>query len=392
MAPLKIFVSSTCYDLSQIRKDISDCIKTLGYHPILSEKNSFPVNPDLSSSENCINVVKNKADIFVLIIGSRYGSTLDTGKSITNTEFSAAIDKGIPIYTFTIKEMIELLHVWKKDPSQDFSNRVDNNKIFEFINEVREKRGLWNFEFEGATDIVETLKIQLSNLFQDSLEIRKKFNSYGDKSLCNNLSVQALNLIFEKKEYYEMKFFMQTMSDEIKKYNHLKNDYKYSIIIKSTEKILKTKDFLDWIQFKFDQQENCIKSINKLNTAFRSFYGNPGITSDLNGLYYIACTYARLYASLLEWGIEIRSLICSEEHQKIISFMAEFPSKAIEQIEAFPINSLKKIDESIEKHKNGEIKEGAYIELSLKVSIDENVWSNYNNELNNLRKKISQMQ
>ena len=72
--------------------------------------------------------------------------------------------------------------------------------------------------------------------------------------------------------------------------------------------------------------------------------------------------------------------------------MAEFPSKAIEQIEAFPINSLKKIDESIEKHKNGEIKEGAYIELSLKVSIDENVLSNYNNELNNLRKKISQMQ
>lgn len=100
MAKVNIFVSSTCYDLSQIRNDIKQCIIDLGHTPILSEQKDFPIDPQLSSTENCINAVKNEADIFVLIIGNKYGSVLKSGQSITNTEFLTAVNKGIPIYTF----------------------------------------------------------------------------------------------------------------------------------------------------------------------------------------------------------------------------------------------------------------------------------------------------
>ena len=68
MSKVNVFVSSTCYDLSQVRNDIKQCIIDLGHNPILSELNDFPVNPNHNSSENCINAVKNEADIFVLII------------------------------------------------------------------------------------------------------------------------------------------------------------------------------------------------------------------------------------------------------------------------------------------------------------------------------------
>ena len=132
MAKLNIFVSSTCYDLSQIRNDIKQCILELGHNPILSELKEFPVNPNLSNAENCINAVKNEADIFVLIIGNKYGSELDSGRSITNTEFITAVDKGIPIYTFALKQMTTILPLWERNPDMDLSSVVDNKKYLSF--------------------------------------------------------------------------------------------------------------------------------------------------------------------------------------------------------------------------------------------------------------------
>lgn len=139
MARVNIFVSSTCYDLSQIRDDLKRCIIELGHNPILSELKDFPVDPMKSNSENCINAINNEADIFVLIIGDRYGSVLETGKSITNTEFIAALSKGIPIYTFSLKKMTTILPLWENNPNADYSNIVDNNKVFEFLSDVRKK-------------------------------------------------------------------------------------------------------------------------------------------------------------------------------------------------------------------------------------------------------------
>lgn len=73
-----IFVSSTCYDLKQIRQDIREFIEEdLGYEAILSEYNSFPIDPDRDTINNCLRVVEQRADIMVLIIGNRYGYITD---------------------------------------------------------------------------------------------------------------------------------------------------------------------------------------------------------------------------------------------------------------------------------------------------------------------------
>ena len=45
MAGVNIFISSTCYDLSQVRPDLRDFISGLGYNPMMSEQKSFPNNP-----------------------------------------------------------------------------------------------------------------------------------------------------------------------------------------------------------------------------------------------------------------------------------------------------------------------------------------------------------
>jgi hypothetical protein len=73
MRPPSVFVSSTCYDLRQIRVDLRDFLAGLGLDPVLSEFASFPVNPDASTLDNCLKAVEQRADIFVLVIGGRYG-------------------------------------------------------------------------------------------------------------------------------------------------------------------------------------------------------------------------------------------------------------------------------------------------------------------------------
>lgn len=61
-----IFVSSTCYDLKQIRRDIREFIEAdLGYEAILSEYDSFPIDPDKVTND----FSKNTPDIGKYIMG-----------------------------------------------------------------------------------------------------------------------------------------------------------------------------------------------------------------------------------------------------------------------------------------------------------------------------------
>ena len=387
MAKLNIFVSSTCYDLSQIRDDIKQCIIELGHNPILSELKEFPIVPNLSNSENCINAVKNEADIFVLLIGNKYGSVLESGKSITNTEFITAVEKGIPIYTFAMKRKTTILPLWEQNPDMDLSGLVDNKKVFEFLADVRKKSGLWNFEFEKAQDVTEILKSQLSNLFCEALKVKRRVESLDKKDYISKLSSRALDIIIKKEDLYEVRFFLQSMHDEILKYNDLKNDYNYSVLFKSSNRIGDLKQLTDWLMLKLGQVQNYISSLNNLTEAFKFYYKEPGTPSDMEGLYYVASSYARSYASLLEWGIEVKSVIVPDEYKKLLSAFAEFPCDAIQQIEEYPIKSLKLIEEINSKPKDRESKEPSVVHLTLKFFIDDNVMQRYYTEFDIIKSK-----
>lgn len=83
-----VFVSSTCYDLKQVREDLKDFFENnYGFQAMLSEFDSFPIDPCIGTFENCLSNVDQSADIFILIVGNRYGYVTDRGKSITNLEY-----------------------------------------------------------------------------------------------------------------------------------------------------------------------------------------------------------------------------------------------------------------------------------------------------------------
>ena len=49
-----VFISSTFYDLIQVRADLVGFVEgQLGYRPLASELPSFPVDPSADTIENC---------------------------------------------------------------------------------------------------------------------------------------------------------------------------------------------------------------------------------------------------------------------------------------------------------------------------------------------------
>lgn len=388
MSKVNIFVSSTCYDLSQIRNDIKQCIQDLGHNPMLSELKDFPIDTKLSNSENCINAVKNEADIFILIIGNKYGSVLESGKSITNTEFLAAIDKGLPIYTFALKQMTTLLPLWEKNPDADFSDVVDNNKVFEFLADIRKKRGLWNFEFERAQDIAEILKTQLSNLFCDSLKVKRTVETSAAKSLFQKISSKATDILIKKENYYEIRFFLQSLMDEIDKYSDLRNDYEYTVLLKPADGMTEIKQIIDWTRLKLCQLQNFIDSLRRLTDALSKFLPNSGVPSDLEGLYYVARSWAKAYAGLIEWSIETRSTFVPNEYQKLLSAFAEIPSDAIRQIESYPKEAFNRVNEVVALEKAGKLDPNSTVKLTLTITVNEDVLNKYYEETDKLEKRI----
>ena len=84
-APKRIFLSSTCIDLKDARADFKSLLEGLGYSVLASEYPDFPVNPGLHNHDNCILTV-DIADLYLLIIGDRYGSAYE-GTLLPNNPF-----------------------------------------------------------------------------------------------------------------------------------------------------------------------------------------------------------------------------------------------------------------------------------------------------------------
>ena len=381
MGKTKIFISSTCYDLTQIRQDLKDSIAAMGHIPITSENKDFPVNPTASTVENCIEAVKNEADIFILIIGNRYGYKIESGKSITNLEFLAALQKKIPVYSFTLKSLIHYLPLWKKNPEMDFSECVDDTKVFEFVDDVRSKQGMWNFEFETAQDIIDILKSQLSILFSSTLAERQVLKTTVEDSILSNLSGKAMEILLRRPDSFEMRVFMQMMSDEIGKYSFLKNDCTYSICINKGVSLKDPSKCISWQSDKLQDLNASIKMLNNLFSAFEHYYGEPGVPSDIKGLYYVAVRYGELYGHLLQWVIDVKSTDVCEECKTLNDLFAELPKAVINQLESYPVDAMKAIERSIADVDSGKLAKGSEVSLVLHVGLDGDVQKRYTEEL-----------
>lgn len=204
MAIPRVFISSTCYDLSEVRDALVTFIKSFGFEDALSERGDVFYHPDLHTHESCIREISN-CHLLVLIIGGRFGGTYtaDTSKSIVNAEYEAARELNIPVFTFIKKDVLHDHKLYERNknnvdityPSIEKQEYAKN--IFEFINAVRKSpinNGLFDFQF--SRDIEEILKKQWAGIFYEYLS--EKANKAKLESA--NQTLSQLNTMSKKIE------------------------------------------------------------------------------------------------------------------------------------------------------------------------------------------------
>lgn len=184
MARPRVFVSSTYYDLKHLRSSIENFIEQLGYEPVLSEKDSIAYLPDAPLDESCYREAKS-ADLFVLIIGGRYGSSAsdqpkvtrndfyERYESITKREYESACERDIPAFILIEQAVDAEYQTFLKNKENRTIKyaHVDSVNIFHFIESIRDKQRNNPVKlFAKYSDIEGWLREQWAGTFRELIQ------------------------------------------------------------------------------------------------------------------------------------------------------------------------------------------------------------------------------
>lgn len=188
MARPRIFVSSTYYDLKHIRSSLELFIESVGYDPVLSEKGDIAYTPDQALDESCYREAAS-CDIFVMVIGGRYGSEASSDRkradrkfferydSITRKEFESAYDSDVPTFILVESGVYSEYQTYLKNKGNKTVRyaHVDSANIFLLIDDLISKpRNNPISTFEKSTQIEAWLREQWAGLFRELLKSRSQ--------------------------------------------------------------------------------------------------------------------------------------------------------------------------------------------------------------------------
>lgn len=212
MAKPRVFVSSTYYDLKHIRASLDQFIDSLGFEAILSEKGNIAFTPDSPLDESCFREAAG-ADLFVLIVGGRYGADASTEKriprhtfferyeSITKGEYESALAHEIPVYVLIEGNVYSEYQTYlqNRDSTGIQYAHVDSVNVFRLIEQVF-AMPLNNpvHTFERFADIEKWLREQWAGFFRELLQHR----SQQQQLAALGVQVQELKAISDTMQTY----------------------------------------------------------------------------------------------------------------------------------------------------------------------------------------------
>ncbi|MCG3165831.1 MAG: hypothetical protein POELPBGB_01606 [Bacteroidia bacterium] len=182
-----IFISSTDYNLIDLRAELAKYLADLGYRPILSSSDGFHDNsPDLEPWESCLQVLQS-AYVMVLVIDGKYGELFEWKNfaaiigerkvSPTHAEYILAHKTKMRMLVFVRRELLTYYQTYrtaiknskgdKEKAKQSLAVSLPKHIAFEtleFIEEVKTSRPIpWIKSFENVTEIKQEIQKKMLN-------------------------------------------------------------------------------------------------------------------------------------------------------------------------------------------------------------------------------------
>lgn len=177
---LKVFLSSTCYDLGILRETIGKYIKQLGHEAVMSETSIY-YEAHKPMETSCYKEVA-ESDILIHIIGGLYGSQskINENFSVAQTELLRAIELRKPIMVFIDSKVDNDYETYKmnevilnKNPTIEFQFKVvKDSRVFKFLDLIKTKN-LPIYTYDAVEKLMKVMSDQMSSLFHDRLKKRR---------------------------------------------------------------------------------------------------------------------------------------------------------------------------------------------------------------------------
>lgn len=172
----RVFVSSTCYDLLDVRADLAEDLTSMGLDPVLSDvdNGNFEFTVKDSITTCLINVAS--ADALVCIVSQRYGPPLGRygfdDVSATHLEYRKAREAGLPIHFFARDRTLSEFDIFGRNLSAQESDGacprwVTDRAVFDFIAEHKKLKGgersNWIHTFRTSVDLRRSIRAILGD-------------------------------------------------------------------------------------------------------------------------------------------------------------------------------------------------------------------------------------
>lgn len=205
---MKIFLSSTAYDLSDCRALVVDRLEQNGHEVLFHESPTFPARIGLHSHDQCLEAIK-ESDLVICLVDRRYGgkyagsllspfdplefSVLGSTKagkkkrynvtygldslSITWCEIYTAHKEGIPVITFARQRTLDEKETRRRNQYvSGFSPAyAEKNEIFDFLDWITQRKtNNWIAPFISIVDFEKKLHTWMSELNKSIPAIESK--------------------------------------------------------------------------------------------------------------------------------------------------------------------------------------------------------------------------
>jgi hypothetical protein len=193
----KVFISSTCYDLIDVRAEIKALLEDMGFEAQLSDDDldsAFEVSGDIdkTSIQECLDNV-NTCDCFLLVLSQRYGPPL--GKvgyddvSATHLEYQEFIrrkERGdkVKLFVYVRDRLFQDFSTWRANRKQVIKHpwvpEKDSERLFGFLDEVsklnahdgKDGTNNWFTRFRDSTTLKDVIRRHLNVLSPRALLAR----------------------------------------------------------------------------------------------------------------------------------------------------------------------------------------------------------------------------
>ncbi len=325
MATPRLFISSTCYDLQEVRYQLRNFIEDIGYEPVMSEFGDIFYDYKKHVQDSCKEEIE-KCQFFILIIGNHYGSFYHRQKeqsapdSVTLQEMRKALEtnifKHIFINKFVDYDYKNYINALKKYISQNADSKFKDLDEIEYNNiinrlkaEFRAKyffpQDSYKFIF-NFLDLVYSLESNNAIIPYESFDdiknsLRKQWAGFMYDSILEKNSVPSSFVDKVDKKMDKIEYQLRTLIDN--QLNEKKDETKLSFDLR---KII-TEQSLD------DFEELRDKIFNLVNEIF--------VDTDWNGNYYERLTFLEKVekADFIKWIDSLDNALLKLKWAKTIS-------------------------------------------------------------------------